>query len=195
MTGKNSTMKKLRYDLPYIGRLAGTLLGICLVVALLLGVVNAITAPIITRLQQEKNAAAMGRVLVAESYEPMSVELENVLSMHRAITGGEQIGYVVEVKGSGFGGAMTLIVGVDMEGKVTGVEVTKHAETSGVGTKVTNDASVLGRFTGMTGGFAVVKAATGDPNEVVAITGATVSSNAVGTAVEIALRAVASVNE
>ena len=191
----NEQKTKIRIDFPYIGRLTGTLLGICVVVALLLGVVNMVTEPIITQLQKEKNDAAMRRVLVAEVYEPMSVDIENVISMYRAVSGGEQLGYVVEVKGSGFGGAMTLIVGVDMEGKVTGVEVTKQAETSGVGTKVTNDASVLNRFVGKGGAITVVKNATGDANEVVAVSGATVSSNAVGAAVNIALRAVASVSE
>ena len=61
-------------DSKYIVRLTATLLVICAVTALLLGVVNQITAPIITQMQEEKTRAAMAQVLAADSYEPLSTE-------------------------------------------------------------------------------------------------------------------------
>lgn len=173
----------------YIIKLAGTLLGICTVVALLLGLVNSITEPIITRMQKEKTAAAMRQVLSAQEYEEMSVSFENVAAMYRAVSGGEQVGFVVEVTGSGFGGAMKLVVGVDMSGAVTGVEVTKHAETKNIGTKVADDPSVLSRFIGMSGAITVNSGS----NRFDAVTGATVTSKAVTAAVNTALSAVAAV--
>ena len=42
-----------------------------------------------------------------------------------------------------------MMVGVDMDGKVTGVSVIKHSETPNIGTKVVADQSVLNRFIGM----------------------------------------------
>ena len=56
-------------DPMYIGRLAGTLLGICLVTALLLGAVNQVTKPRIDAAQKAKTEAAMAQVLPADAYE------------------------------------------------------------------------------------------------------------------------------
>lgn len=174
-------------DPRYITRLTVTLLGICVVVAFLLGIVNSITEPIITRMQEEKTAAAMAMVLTADSYEELSADYENVAAMYRAVTGGQQTGYVVEVTTGGFGGVMNLVVGVDMNGKVTGVSVTKHAETKNIGTKVADDSSVLARFIGLTENITV----NSGENRFDGISGATVTSKAVTAGVNTALAAVA----
>ena len=63
---KEVQRQKLELDPKYIIKLTGTLLGISAVVALLLGVVNQVTAPIIEEMQAEKTAAAMSQVLEAE---------------------------------------------------------------------------------------------------------------------------------
>ena len=158
-----------------------------MVVALLLGIVNSITEPIIRQMQEEKTAAAMAMVLKADSYEEIPSDVGNVAAMYRAVAGGEQIGYVVEVTSSGFGGVMSLVVGVDMEGKVTGVSVTDHAETKNIGTKVTDDSAVLARFIGLVENITVNSGA----NRFDGISGATVSSKAVTAGVNTALAAVA----
>ena len=170
-----------------IAKLAGTLMGICVVVALLLGWVNSITAPIIQRMQEEKTAAAMAQVLQADGYDKLDVSAEGVTALYRAVSGGTQIGYVAEVSASGFGGNIILVVGVNMQGEVTGVAVTKHAETKGVGTKVTDNPDVLGRFVGKSG---VITVNSGE-NRFDGISGATISSKAVTAAVNAALAAVA----
>ena len=53
-------------DPMYIGRLAGTLLGICLGTALLLGAVNQVTKPRIDAAQKAKTEAAMAGALGVE---------------------------------------------------------------------------------------------------------------------------------
>ncbi|MBR3703893.1 MAG: FMN-binding protein [Oscillospiraceae bacterium] len=176
-------------DPGYIAKLTGILLGICVVVALLLGIVNAITEPIITQMQAEKTAKAMSQVLQADSYDEVDVQMENVAALYRAMSGGQQIGYVVEVTSSGFGGVMSMVVGVDMDGTVTGVSVTDNAETKNIGTKVVGDQSVLDRFIGMSGTITVNTGA----NRFDGITGATVTSKAVTAGVNTALDAVAAV--
>ena len=182
-----SKLPAVDLDPRYIARLTATLLGICVVVALLLGIVNSITEPIIRQMQEEKTAAAMAMVLKADSYEEIPSDVENVAAMYRAVAGGEQIGYVVEVTSSGFGGAMSLVVGVDMDGKVTGVSVTDHAETKNIGTKVTDDSAVLARFIGLVENITVNSGA----NRFDGISGATVSSKAVTAGVNTALAAAA----
>ena len=172
----------------YVARITGILLAICVVVALMLGVVNHITAPIIQRMQDERTNAAMAQVLEAGRYDPVDIVYDNVAALYGAYDGSQQIGYVVEVLSSGFGGAMRLVVGVDMNGAVTGVAVTKQAETKNIGTKVVNDPAVLERFVGMSG---VITVNSGE-NRFDGVSGATVSSKAVTAGVNTALAAVAS---
>ncbi len=174
----------------YVARITGILLAICVVVALMLGVVNYITAPIIQRMQDERTAAAMAQVLQAGRYDPVEIVYDNVAALYGAYDGSRQVGYVVEVLSSGFGGAMRLVVGVDMNGTITGVAVTKQAETKNIGTKVVNDPAILERFVGMSG---VITVNSGD-NRFDGVSGATVTSKAVTAGVNTALAAVASLN-
>lgn len=192
MSNDNKTPKpaaqkqKVELDPRFIGRLTLTLFGISAVVALLLGIVNSATEPVIRKMQEEKTAAAMAQVLRAEEYVPLTVQEENVKGLYKAVTGGEQVGFVAEVTTSGFGGTISMVVGVDMTGCVTGVAVTSDKETANVGTKVTRDASVLKRFVGL-GGTVIVN---GGENRFDAISGATVTSKAVAAGVNTALAAV-----
>lgn len=191
VTEGKAKLPSVDLDPRYIGKLTATLLSICVVVALLLGVVNSITEPIRRQMQEEKTAAAMAQVLKAGSYDKMDVQFENVTAMYCAMAGDKQIGYVVEVTTGGFGGAMSMVVGVDMDGKVTGVSVTKHAETKNIGTKVADDSAVLSRFAGLGGTITV----NSGENRFDAVSGATVTSKAVTAGVNTALAAVAAVRD
>lgn len=188
-TNVSQTAVKQKVDLDprYIGKLTGTLLGICAVVALLLGIVNSLTEPVILKMQEEKTAAAMAQVLAADDYRVKTVSHENVSAMYEAVSDGAVVGYVVEVTTSGFGGAINMVVGVDVDGKVTGVSVIKDSETANLGTKVTRTQSVLDRFIGLGGTITV----NSGENRFDGVTGATVSSKAVAEGVNTALAAVA----
>ena len=181
---------KMELDPRFTAKLTLTLLGICAVVALLLGIVNQVTAPIIAEIQAEKTAAAMSQVLPAEEYQPVETDYPNVTAMNRTLSGGETVGYVVEVTASGFGGTMSMVVGVDVDGAVTGVSVTDHSETANIGTKVVDDQAVLDRFIGMShvDGEITVNAGT---NRFDGVSGATVSSRGVTAGVNTALAAAA----
>ena len=177
-------------DPRFTAKLTLTLLGICAVVALLLGVVNSVTKPIIEEFQAEKTAAAMGQVLPADEYQKMETAYPNVTALHRALSGGEEIGYVVEGTSSGFGGTLSMVVGVDMDGAVTGVSVTDNSETANIGTKVVNDQTVLDRFIGMSHADGEITVNSGS-NRFDGVSGATVSSKGVTAGVNTALAAVA----
>ena len=182
-----SESSKIQMDYKYIGRLAGTLFAISAVTALLLGLVNYVTAPVIEQIQAEKKAAAMAAVLPADEYPAVEgfAPTSSVTGLYEAVSGGETVGYVAEVTSSGFGGAMSITVGVSADGAVTGVSVTENSGTQGVGTKVVGDQAVLDRFIGMSGTITVNE---GD-NRFDAVTGATVSSKAVTAGVNAALEA------
>lgn len=181
---------KVELDPRFTAKLTLTLLGICAVVALLLGVVNSVTEPIIEEIQAEKTAAAMSQVLPADEYQKVETTYPNVTAMNKAMSGGEQIGYVVEVATNGFGGAMSMVVGVDMDGAVTGVSVTDNSETANIGTKVVNDQAVLDRFIGMSHADGEITVNSGT-NRFDGVSGATVSSKGVTAGVNTALAAVA----
>ena len=57
-------------------------------------------------------------------------------------------GYVINAIGKGYGGDMSVLIGLDNDGKITGVKVYEMAETPGIGTKVTEDAAFLATFIG-----------------------------------------------
>lgn len=181
---------KVELDPRFTAKLTLTLLGICAVVALLLGVVNSVTEPIIEEIQAEKTAAAMSQVLPADEYQKVETTYPNVTTMNKAMSGGKQIGYVVEVATNGFGGAMSMVVGVDMDGAVTGVSVTDSSETANIGTKVVNDQTVLDRFIGMSHADGEITVNSGT-NRFDGVSGATVSSKGVTAGVNTALAAVA----
>lgn len=185
--GQTTVKQTVDLDPRYIVKLTGTLLGICAVVALLLGIVNSLTEPVIRKMQEEKTAAAMAQVLAADDYHEKSVSYDNVSAMYEAVTGGAVVGYVVEVTTNGFGGAINMVVGVDVNGTVTGVSIIKDSETANLGTKVTRNQSVLDRFIGLSGTITV----NSGENRFDGVTGATVSSKAVTAGVNTALAAVA----
>ncbi len=87
----------------------------------------------------------------------------------------------------GYGGNITLVVGVDLEGTIKGVEVTEHSETSGLGSKIT-EADFKSQYTGKNvDSFAITKTGASADNEIDAVSGATISSDAANNAINAAL--------
>ena len=84
-------------------------------------------------------------------------------------------GIVVSVESESYGGLLTAMVGIDNEGAITGIHVSSHNDTMGLGTKA-HDANYLMQYVGVTklSGATDIK---DDPN-VEAVAGATISSNA-----------------
>ena len=185
-----SSKPALSLDPRYIIRITGVLLVICLITALLLGIVNAVTKPRIDALQAEKIRAAMSLVLEADEYLPIQLQkdLRDVQSVSEARTGGRTLGYVVQVTSNGSQGEMQMMVGVDVDNRVTGVSVIKHSETPNIGTKVVADQSVLDRFIGMDHAKGEITVNSGS-NRFDGISGATVSSKGVAAGVNTALAA------
>ena len=123
-----------------IGRLVVVLGLITLVCALLLGVVNQVTAPQIEQNNINTRNAAMAELIAGAEFEDMNVtepatkeEPTGISGVYKATIDGQDAGYCVEVQPSGFGGVMTLIVGVNADGTIAGAKVTAHGETPGLG--------------------------------------------------------------
>ena len=177
-----STATETKKKEPGMAQLVLVLFAICAVTALLLGLVNMITAPAIAANTEKKTAEAKAAVLAAETYDPVEYTGD---TMVKNIWKADDKGYVVEVTPSGFGGNLDVMVGVDNDGVCTGVSIISHAETSGLGANATKE-SFRDQFVGKSGTVAVTK----DGGEINALTGATITSRAVSNGVTAAIAAV-----
>ena len=107
----------------------------------------------------------------ASSFELLDTDLTGTIT---AVYKGDNGGFVITTEPGGFGGAVKTMVGIDADGTITGLRVTGHSETAGLGAKAT-DPSFYEQFTGKSGSVSVSK----DGGEIVPITSATITSRAV----------------
>ena len=189
----------MKIDGKFVVRVAGTLTAICLVVAALLGGVNAITADKIAAINQANTEASLNAVSEgADEFAPIA--LTDAMTATASAAGaklteaytvkaaGEAVGYAFKVVASGSQGNIEMIVGVDADNAVTGVSIVSNKETAGIGSKVMENnalpsgTGVLDQFIGMSGAGTLTVGKNVD-----AISGATVSSKGVTKGVNAAL--------
>lgn len=165
-------------------KMAVLLMVICAVVSAVLGAVNMITAPVIADIAAAKTAAAYNEVLPSTGdYTPVDYSDANVTAVAKCAEG-----TVVEVSISGSQSMLALAIGVDNDGAITGVSVIDHGETPGLGAKST-EAEWRAQFVGQTSGLALDKKG----GEVAPLTGATITSQAIVDACQIAIDTAANV--
>ncbi len=99
---------------------------------------------------------------------------------------GNTIGYALNVSSKGFGGDVSMAMGLTADGKITGISFTELNETAGLGMKASEPA-FRDQFTGKSGTLTLVKGGASGEQEIGAITGASVTSNAVINAVNAGL--------
>ena len=173
----------------YVLRLAGTLFLIAAVVALALAGVNSVTAPAIEKLNAEKTQEAIAAVLPGGFDTEVTDYTDESGIVSKVYQGAN--GYALEVGPGGFDNTITMMVGVDNEGKVLGISVVSHTETAGLGAVAAANTSAgeafRGQFVGTSGSVSVTK----DGGAMDAITGATITSRAICVGVNAALDCVA----
>ena len=184
------TQVKTESTAMYVIRLAATLLIITAVVAAALAGVNSVTAPIIAALNEAKTQQAIGEVLEG-GYHTVITDYEDATGLVSKVYQGDN-GYALEVTPGGFDNTITMMVGVDAEGTVLGISIIDHSETAGLGAvaaaKTSKGEEFRAQFVGMSGSVGTAKRGTGTLD---AITGATITSEAVCTGVNAALACVA----
>ena len=113
---------------------------------------------------------------------------DSIDNVQKAIIGGEVAGYVVTVTAKdGSQGSITMSVGVRNDGTVNSYSITSIAETPGLGMKAT-EADFIAKFEGKNvSEFVVVKTAASADNEIEAIAGSTITTDAVANAVNAAI--------
>ena len=172
-------------------KLGITLFAICAVAALVLGVTNNITAPVI----EERNIQASNearKIVLSEADEFKELDGMNsdiVLEVYEGIKDGQVIGYTIKTSSKGYGGAIELMVGISKDGKITGVEIGNHSETPGLGSKAT-EPIFKNQYVDkdVSNSLLVVKGSANNDNEISAISGATITSNGVTSGVNAAMK-------
>ena len=148
---------KTESTVKYVLRIALTLLAITAVVAVILAAVNSVTAPRIAAQNEQKTQAAIEAVLPGGGQE---VAFTDDTGLVTAAYRGDN-GCAVQVTPAGFNGAVTMMVGVDNEGKVTGISIISHTETAGLGATAAADTDAgrafRDQFVGMSGNVSVKK--------------------------------------
>jgi len=144
-----------------------------------LAAVNAVTADTIAGHQAEAGRNAMRTVMPgAEFYEtalPLSFSDASVAEFYAAYRGGLHAGFVALVVADGFAGPIHMTVGLTLRGDLAGVAITSMSETPNVGSQAL-DPGWLSQFAGKSAGL---RLGSGAGNTVEAITGATITAEAV----------------
>jgi len=130
----------------------------CLGFGLLLAVTDMVTAKDIAARALEDKQNSLSQVipnsihdnnLVTDSVD-MKDDHGKDITVYRARKDGKVSGVAYEIYGTGYGGEIKLMLGVDVEGNVLGVRVLAHHETPGLGDKIEEKkGDWILRFTGL----------------------------------------------
>ncbi|MFA5527595.1 MAG: RnfABCDGE type electron transport complex subunit G [Peptostreptococcales bacterium] len=164
------------------------------VAAASLGYVNQITKGPIEEQTIIANNEARRKILpLAESFNQLEINVPEkypiITEAYEGIMNDNLVGYTLKTMPKGYGGIMEVTVGMDIEGNITGVVVGNHNETPGLGAK-SKDPEFTNHYRGKRADMDILVIKSGNPkeNEVSAISGATVSSRAVTSGVNEAIR-------
>lgn len=167
------------------------LTAVCLFCGAVLGIVYAVTCEPIEAAARKALTESIGKVL------PDGGELSDViktegLEYYTLTEGGRAKAYAVKSSTAGFGGTLSLMVGVLPDGTVYNTSVLSHSETPGLGAKCASDKAFIAQWQG----FASDKTlkVRKDGGDVDAITASTITSRAYALAVENAVNFVKSLN-
>jgi electron transport complex protein RnfG len=172
-------------------RLSGVLLIVCAIAAVLLGFTNEVTyGKIAEQIEKANNEARQLVLPTADEFTKLdeagltaiqaNPDYSIVREVYEAKAGGSLTGYTVMVAPKGYGGAIEMIVGVDVNGTVQGVKIGTNNETPGLG-KNAEKPAFSDQFKNKTWDslISVIKSGTPKENEIAAIAGSTITSKGV----------------
>lgn len=159
------------------------LLAIAAVCAGLLAGVNGMTRGVIANNKLEATKAARVAVVpTAKSFdEANTIKVDDLEFIPGLDANGSTVGYVVVVSQGGYAANIDFSLGIDLDGKITGLSIMNHQETPGLGAKISGE-EWQKHWIGKDKSYEFTKAAD-------AFAGATVSPTAVYTGIQRALSA------
>lgn len=182
--------------------IGGRLAAVCTVAAVVLALINAVTAPVIAENKRRAFEQGIQAVLAEAVGGPYTIDgriesadgelPESVRSMYPAQAGGanDPAAYVVELTGLGYGGDMQILAGYYPDGELFGARLMENAETPGLGKKA-EDPEYMDKFVGHGADGPIPTSKTElEPGEADAISGATVTFLGVAQALEAGRQAI-----
>lgn len=168
-------------------KLGLVLVVITAVVAVIVAYINTTTKDIIAKnnmIKQEDLVYVMAGADDVAEYSVKPAEDSTIKEIYEAKAGGNTIGYVYKVTVQGYKDLVDVLVGIKTDGTIGAAKVTKLAETPGLGALV-QEPKYIDQYTGkpIDDAFKVIKAVPANPNEIESVSGATISSNAVASAI------------
>lgn len=156
---------------------------ICIVITGALAATNAATAPVILAAKLEAERLARVELLPeADDFQEVAgVSVDNVSAVFEATNGA---GYVITSTAKGYGGTMTVMTAFDANGMIKQLKVTDDAETQGIGSRVSKGSEYWATYAGLDGSAPLVL-----DQDVDRLSGATISSRALNSAVNSAIAA------
>ncbi len=161
--------------------LGGTLFAVTAVTGIILGLVENVTSKAILQAEIAARNEAYQLVMPAgKTFDEVETKPDDfVTGVIKASDESGTVGWCVNVSSKGYGGQIGFVVGITKEGTVKAINILSHSETPGLGAKSTepefytqfNDKDKLP--------LKVVKGSASNPDEIAAISGATITSNAV----------------
>jgi electron transport complex protein RnfG len=159
-----------------------SLLITCLMAAFALSEVYAVTKPKIDQQKVDATRLALGQVLpAAQTFK----EVEQDSLWYGLDQSGTKVGIIVRAARRGYGGPVPVLVGLDLAGRIIGIKVEAEAlkETPGLGLKATGEA-FWKQFLGADSTVALKR----NGGTIDAISGATITSQAVAAGIASAIR-------
>lgn len=174
-------------------QLTVTLFVICAACALVLGLTNMITAPVIAHnLEVKKTQAITANVMPGYTGVLTQVNYVGGDATIRSVLKGDDGSFVVEVSpSSSFSGNLTLLVGIDPNKAITGIFASESSETGGIGSRALEPEYFQAQYVGKTGPVELTK----NGGTVEGISGASFTSGAVRDAVNAAYEAIEHTND
>jgi len=154
---------------------------ICLVVTVVLAITNDVTKDKIVEMEDKSQTDALSEVLpsaVDFVEKDSDTETAHYVALNAA---GETMGYIFTTSSKGYGGDVSVMTAIAPDGEIISVKVLSVAdETPGLGQNAQNNNWANTQFSG--------KSDNVDINDIDALSGATITSKAVTTAVDEALQ-------
>ncbi|MBR3013065.1 MAG: RnfABCDGE type electron transport complex subunit G [Bacteroidales bacterium] len=167
---------------------------VCLVCSAILAVIYAVTYDPIQAAEKKALTESIGQVLPdgGELSDVVSAEFDGKkFDYYVSTADGAPAAYAVKSTTVGFGGPLTLMVGVLPDGTVYNTSVLSHSETPGLGAKCNTDTKFMDQWKGLRPDK-VIKV-TKDGGDIDAITASTITSRAYSLAVSNAVAFVRSI--
>lgn len=173
-------------------KLGGILLTITVIAGLLLGFANNLTKDAI--LENSKVSKEDLKLILPEASSIKDTDgvekSETINEVYDALDGsGNKVGNVLKVTTKGFHGPVELIIAISKEDKVSGVKILSHSETPGLGAKIAEPKFIEKiKNLPIAEDIEMVKITPSKDNQVEGVSGASISSRAVGTAINDVIR-------